>query len=372
MGRIVGIVIGAIVLVLVVGALLWFFAFSKSGIDKIADAVGMDCSPAEIQFEYPINNSPAKQALKCKWEEIEYSVLPVKEFREHLGEVFEEPDSYDLRFTKEDISGFCAGQDPFSADASENARLNTAYNTLEDQFSPFESPRYSELDSLIFIRDTGIEYSLLRVQEFEAALEEEGFMLREIAALNIDVCDYESSNGNVTSSAPETDSNLQTNSGSFESAAVDSDDTYHLNDLGVEMFPPLSIPTSDYVFIDGSRILPSESSSVYPDCWRLIYEIAFKGAWETNNLDAIFTNEDLFDALAREDRKLHPEEHPAGFDIYFKVHKYNGSDTKYDADYNYNYEYISINLNQQRYGQVIRTDDGEKGFAYQRRECESS
>ena len=202
LGRIIGIVIGAIVLVVGVGALLWFFAFSKSGIDKIADAMGMDCFSAEIQFELPFNeNSPAKQALKCEWEGIEYGVLPVEEFREYLGEAFKDPEQYALRFTREDISEFCAGQP-------------VRNNALEDWFRPFDSSWYSEVEGFIFIQPDRSEYEYddyLKVYDFEDALEEEGFMPREIAALNIDICDYELPDGSSDSS--ESDNNSTTRTG---------------------------------------------------------------------------------------------------------------------------------------------------------------
>ena len=216
LGRIIGIVIGAIVLVVVVGALLWFFVFFKSGIDKIADAMGMDCFSAEIQFKLGWSDDPpAKQALKCEWEGIEYGVLSVEEFREYLGEVFKDPEQYTSLFTREDISGFCAGEPLF----------NNAGGFLADWFSPVDLHSYSEVEGFIFIQPDWSEYEsddYSKVYDFEDALEEEGFMPREIKVLNINICDYESPDGNSDNSGSDDNSATGTGNEGVEYLIFDS------------------------------------------------------------------------------------------------------------------------------------------------------
>ena len=163
-----------------------------------------------------------------------------------------------------------------------------------------------------------------------------------------------------------------------EPVLVSSDGAHHLVDGYPEydLLPVLPIPATDYVFLDGWQNLPSESlSGLFPNCWNITYEIAFKGEWAENNLDTIFIDEDFFDAIERGARELYPEEDPEGFSISFEIYRYNGKDSQYSGSgdtFERNYEpiYEDRESMQGAYGEITRsTPTKGEGFFYERRGC---
>ena len=92
-----------------------------------------------------------------------------------------------------------------------------------------------------------------------------------------------------------------------------------------DILPLLPIPRTDYVFLGGFLLARDDN------CWGTNYDIAYKGEWSTQSLDAVFDADEILEAVERELPKLYPEENMKSFDIFIKVYQYNGS--KDAADY---------------------------------------
>ena len=107
----------------------------------------------------------------------------------------------------------------------------------------------------------------------------------------------------------------------------------HQPSIDRDVLPALPIPSDEYVFLDGSQTKPSEQGGFFPDCWQIDYSIAFKGAWEADAVDAVFTQEQLFEGIQSRIQQLYPDENPSGgFSISLDVYEYNGKDALVEPD----------------------------------------
>ena len=100
--------------------------------------------------------------------------------------------------------------------------------------------------------------------------------------------------------------------------------------LGGNFLPILSIPATDYVFLEGINITPSKYD-FGADCWSIKYEIAFKGEWSEQSMEDIFDSDNLYEAIKKGVFLLYPDENSStGFAINLIVYKYNGSTDRFD------------------------------------------
>ena len=107
----------------------------------------------------------------------------------------------------------------------------------------------------------------------------------------------------------------------------------HQPSIDKDVLPTLPISSDEYEFLDGSQTKPSEQGGFFPDCWQIDYSIAFKGAWEIDTVDAVFTQAQLFEGIQSRIQQLYPDENPSGgFGIFLDVYEYNGKDTLVEPD----------------------------------------
>ena len=93
------------------------------------------------------------------------------------------------------------------------------------------------------------------------------------------------------------------------------------------ILPLLPISQADYVFLEGYTLEDDENG-----CWTAGYDIAYKGEWDVQRLDAVFESDEMLEVVERGLPKLYPDVDIEGSETFINVYQYDGGESASDYE----------------------------------------